>query len=414
MFLKRSYSKKAMNSLKEIIIDKIKRDGPVTFEAFMEMALYYPELGYYASSAAHIGKKGDFYTSPHLHSIFGAMIGTQLMEMWEFLGKPDTFHVVEMGAGLGYLCKDILDYLNRPANDPAQVKDRIDFQKSLTYIIVEPYPHLEEKQRTIIKDSLQHYQSAPLSKEKKESAADEQKVRWIKSLNELGTAITGCIVSNELLDAFPVHLVEMEGQLREIYIDTDGEELSEIKGSVSSDEIISYLNTFSIELKPGYRTEINLRIKNWLKAAASALSRGFILTIDYGYTAEEYYSDDRTNGTLLCYHKHLYNDNPYQHIGEQDITAHVNFSSVKMWGEEHGLKTVGYSAQGIYLISSGIDELIVELYANSPDYLSEVSKIKGLIMPQGMGESHSVMIQYKGDGLPVFKGFTMRNNAGSL
>jgi len=319
-----------------------------------------------------------------------------------------------MGAGLGYLCKDILDFLNTPSQDPVALKDKVNFQRSLTYVIVEPYIYLEDKQRTVIKDSLNNCPPTTMSKEGKESGTEGHKVRWVKSLSDLNKGITGCILSNELLDAFPVHLIQMEEQVREVYINADGEELIETIDAVSSEEIISYLNSLSIELRPGYRTEINLGIKKWLEAAASVLSSGFILTVDYGYSAREYYSDDRTKGTLLCYHKHLYNENPYQHIGEQDITAHVNFSSVKMWGEEYGLKTVGYSAQGIYLISSGIDELIVELYADSPDYLSEVSKIKGLIMPQGMGESHSIMIQYKGEGLPSLNGFAMRNSAGIL
>ncbi len=183
---------------------------------------------------------------------------------------------------------------------------------------------------------------------------------------------------------------------------------------MSSQEIVDYISQFSINLHPGYRTEINLRIRNWLEELNSILSTGFLLTIDYGYSSKEYYSEDRIKGTLLCYHRHLYNENPYQHIGEQDITAHVNFSSLKLWGDELGLKTIGYCSQGTFLAASGIDEVIIELYFHSADYLSEISKIKGLIMPQGMGESHSVMIQFKGDGLPELRGFSMRNLRGNL
>ena len=143
------------------------------------------------------------------------------------------------------------------------------------------------------------------------------------------------------------------------------------------------------------------------------MTEGFILTIDYGYTAEEYYDEERTKGTLLCYYKHQVNENPYENIGEQDITAHVNFSSLRKWGEEIGFKTIGYCPQGTFLISLGIDEAITELYSNSPDYESEILKIKGLILPHGMGESHKVMIQYKGERLPALRGFSMRNQINS-
>lgn len=397
-----------MNPLAKIIIDKINKEGPITFETFMDMALYYPGLGYYSSPNIEIGKKGDFYTSPHLHSIFGAMIGKQLMEMWETIGRPGVFHAVEMGAGLGYLCKDIFEYLRMPSNDTALRQNKIDFFESLRYVIIEPYLHFENKQRELLRDTLECPTLPLYSKEMM-----KDKITWINSLTGL-KSITGCIFSNELLDAFPVHVIEMEDELKEVYVNFDGSDFIEEKGKVSSDEIITCLTDFAVELQPDYRTEINLKIKDWLQNVSLVLSNGFVLTIDYGYPAKEYFSEERTSGTLLCYHKHLYNDNPYQHIGEQDITAHVNFSSVKKWGEDYGFKTVGYSPQGTYLISSGIDKLIVERYADSPDYLSEVSKIKGLIMPQGMGESHNILIQYRGEGSMELCGFSMRNNTGHL
>jgi SAM-dependent MidA family methyltransferase len=377
-----------MNPLEEIIIDKIKREGPIRFETFMDMALYYPELGYYSSGKTVIGRAGDFYTSPHLHPVFGAMLARQLMEMWMVMGKPSVFHAVETGAGAGYLCKDILDYLHEPSS-----RDKDDFLSALRYVIVEPYSHFEEKQREIVGD---------LSGD----------IIWIRSLKE--SQITGCIFSNELLDAFPVHLVEMEDELKEIYVDFNGKEFVEVKDKVSSPELTNYLKEFSAHIQEGYKTEINLRIKGWLEEAGAALSKGFLLTIDYGYSGQEYYSEERTKGTLLCYHKHQYNENPYRNIGEQDLTAHVNFSSLKKWGEELGLKTIGYCRQGVFLIASGIDEIITGFYADSPDYAFIVSKIKGLIFPQGMGESHNVIVQYKGDGSPELRGFSITNQKGNL
>ncbi|MDP3298018.1 MAG: SAM-dependent methyltransferase [Thermodesulfovibrionia bacterium] len=408
-----------MTPLEKIIIDKIKKQDLITFETFMDMALYYPGLGYYTSPDLKIGRKGDFYTSPHLHKIFGAMIGKQLEEMWEIIERPSVFHAVEIGAGAGYLCKDILDYL----------KTREIFQ-SLNYIIVEINPVMIEKQKELLSNPPNPPFIKVMTRRGGERGLLDEKVKWISSLRELNN-IRGCIFSNELLDAFPVHVVEIvnedypsptplpqregvRGRVKEIYVAFDGNKIIELKQDISSIDIINYIKEFSIDIPNGYRTEINLKIKDWLKEISEILHEGFVITIDYGYTAKEYYDEERSKGTLLCYHKHRMNENPYENIGKQDITAHVNFSSLKKWGEEIGFKTIGYCPQGTFLISLGIDEVITELYGNSLDYESEILKIKGLILPQGMGESHRVMIQYKGERLPTLRGFSMRNQINTL
>jgi len=375
-----------INPLKQKVIERIGREGPILFETFMEMALYEPNLGYYASDKLVIGKSGDYYTSPHLHFAFGATIGRQLEEMWEILGSPsevDTFQVVEIGAGAGYMCKDILSYLN----------NRV-FYKALTYVIVDPNPFIQQRQKTLLVNF-------------------SEKVQWVSSFRELAN-IKGCILSNELLDAFPVHLIEMEDELKEIYVTVDNDNFIEIKATLSTDALSDYLHEFSIELTNGYRTEINLMIKDWLRSINEVLSEGFILSVDYGYSARDYYSEERNRGTLLCYYRHQVNENPYINIGEQDITAHVNFSSLKKWGEDIGLKTIGFCKQGTFLVAIGIDKIIHELHENSPDYLFEVAKIKGLIFPGTMGESHKVLVQYKGGGFPKLKGFSVSNQADRL
>jgi SAM-dependent MidA family methyltransferase len=375
-----------MKPLDKIISQKILKEGSITFEKFMEMALYYPELGYYANPDVMIGTQGDFYTSPHLHPLFGAMIARQLVEMWEEMGRPAEFITVEIGAGAGYLSKDILDYLSRSSHD---------ILSALKHIIVEPFLHFKKRQKELLKDH-------------------DDRISWHESISKMPKEITGCIFSNELIDAFPVHLVEKDDELKEVFIDFNGEIFIELIQPVINADLISCIGAFSADLPSGYRTEINLRAQKWLDEAASVLSSGFLLTIDYGYSAKEYYSAERNRGTLLCYHKHSINENPCEHVGEQDITAHVNFSSLKIWGDELGLKTLGYTSQGAYLVASGMDEVITELYADSPDYGSEIKKIKGLIMPEGMGESHMVMIQYKGEGKPKLRGFDLRNQVGKL
>lgn len=404
-------------SLKQLIIEKIKAKGPITFETFMEMALYYPGLGYYVKDSAKIGRAGDFYTSSHLHPIFGAVLGRQMKEMWELLGSADPFEIVEMGAGMGYLAKDMLEYLKQSAirsqksegatgglslfTDEAKRSRRIgtvpdhekgNFFECVKYTIVELNPAMKAKQQALLEGF-------------------EDKVLWVSNLDEL-ESIRGCLLSNELLDALPVRLVEMDEELMEIYVDVGDDGLAEIK-MPCSDEIKDYFKAYSIVIARGYRTEVNLMLKVWLRDVSRMLKEGFVLTVDYGYPAYEYYSEERSRGTLLCYYQHQTNENPFQNIGEQDLTAHVNFSSLKKWGEEFGLKTVGYSSQGTYLISLGIDEVMKELYGDSPDPF-EVAKIKGLILPQGMGESHKVMIQYKGEGAPKLRGFAVRNQKGRL
>ncbi len=369
---------KTVNALEQKIIEKIRREGRITFERFMEVALYDPDFGYYTSHKTRIGREGDFYTSSHLHPAFGAMVGKQIEEMWKWLGRPEDFTIVEMGAGAGFVCRDMLDYLRGS-----------DFFRSLRYVIIELNPSLRNLQKGLL-------------------AGYAGIVKWFSSLREVGS-LTGCIFSNELLDAFPVHLVFMEEELKEIYVAVSDLKLREDAGPLSTDGISEYVTAFSLELKRGYRTEVNLRIKEWLQSIDAILAEGFVFTIDYGYTAREYYTEERDRGTLTCYYRHQLSEDPLQNIGEQDITAHVNFSSVSRWGEEIGLKTVGFCGQGAFLVSLGVDEEIKKKASGSKDSLFEIARMKKLILPQGMGESHMVMIQYKGDGFPDLRGFSVRN-----
>lgn len=377
-----------MNPLERKIADRIRTEGPIPFSVFMEMALYEPGLGYYASEETEIGKAGDFYTSQHVHSAFGVMIAEQLEEMWEILEKPSSFAVIEPGAGSGLTCLDILQHIER----------KKELFHSLTYLIVESNPAVRRKQRNLL-------------------ARYDSKVRWFDSLRDIQNC-KGCIFSNELLDAFPVHLIEMNDELTEIFVDARGRDdrivFREVRDLPSTGALTEYLNEFSLHLPRGYKTEVNLKIKEWLSASANVLTEGFILTIDYGYPAQEYYDSERNRGTLLCYHRHQTHENPYINIGKQDITAHVNFSSVKKWGENAGFSTLGFCNQGTYLVSLGIDQVIRELYNNSADYLFEVARIKRLIFPGTLGESHKVMVQYKGAGNPRLRGFSLKNQVGIL
>jgi len=387
-----------MNPLEQKIVQRITKGGPIPFEIFMDMALYDPEFGYYVSHAPRIGRQGDFYTSPHLHSVFGALIGKQITEMWQIMGRPEEFTIVEMGAGEGFICNDMLDYLGGEGDKGHGGEDRNErrrpetesaFYQTLRYVIVERNCLQRERQQELLKKY-------------------RDKIQWISDIRDAGR-ITGCICSNELLDAFPVHLIRMEDELKEIYVDHDGEVFTEKTGPLSTDAIARYFDHAALTLDAGYTTEFNLRIREWLSDVDAVLERGFILTVDYGYPAEEYYSEDRNRGTLMCYYRHQFHENPYEHIGEQDITAHVNFSSLKHWGEEKGIRVVGFCSQGTFLLALGIDEEIARLAETSKDYLFELGRVKKLFLPQGFGDSHKIMIQHKGIGIPTLKGFSIRN-----
>lgn len=372
-----------MTPLELKLIERIRRDGPITFEQFMDAALYDPDFGYYTSGIDRIGRAGDFYTSSHLHPSFGGMIGRQIEQMWEAMGRTSDFLLLEMGAGMGHVCKDMLE---RFRGSP--------FFDALTYMIIEASPQLRPSQEAL----LEEYSG---------------KVFWSDSVGDV-RGFTGCVFSNELLDAFPVHLVQMEEELREIYVDAGEYGLIETTGPLSRADLSDYFSDIQDKFERGYRTEANFRMKDWISSVDSVLQKGFVFTIDYGYTERDYYSEDRNRGTLMCYRGHNSNEDPLQFIGEQDLTAHVNFSALARWGEGLGFKTNGFCSQGNFLISMGIDEEIRLLAEKSDDYQFELNRIKKLFMPQGMGESHMVMVQQKGMDAPALRGFSFRNRLGLL
>ena len=370
-----------MTELERIIIQRIRAEGPISFEEFMELALYHPEQGYYMTAEERIGPEGDYYTSPHLHPLFGYTIGIQIEEMWETLGRPSEFSVVEIGAGRGYLAEGILGYFEKKG-----------LISETGYIIVERNPHQMKKQRHLL---------------------ERYPVKWVSTLKEL-SGMVGVIISNELLDALPVHLITFsEEGFKEILVNHSGDAFFEETAPLSN-ELMDYVSRYRIPRLQGYRTEVNLKIGDFLRDTRQSLDEGFVFTIDYGFPFWEYYAPERTRGTLLCYHKHRTVENPYTNIGSQDITAHVNFTYLHDEGKRQGFKNLGYTPQGTFLASLGIDRVLEEKLKADPLFIQEMPKIKGLLW--GMGESHKVMIQYRGnkEDLPVLKGFQLRNRIKTL
>ncbi|MCJ7663601.1 MAG: SAM-dependent methyltransferase [Desulfobacterales bacterium] len=352
--------------------------GPLPFARFMEHCLYHPRYGYYASGRGCRGREGDYYTSPTVHPIFGALMGTQLAQMWQVLGA-DAFEVVEMGGGEGYLCLDILDYLQH---------EEPQFYDLLRYCMVEVSPVMIERQRRLL-------------------ALHEATVAWYRPDEMAGRKIQGCFLSNELVDSFPVHRVVMEaGVLREIFVDLDTGGIKEVQGDPSTPELVAYFRRLGITLAEGQQAEVNLEALGWLQRVAQGLERGFVITIDYGYPAEELYSPLRPAGTLLCYQGHRAFSDPYARLGLQDMTAHVDFTSLIACGEGYGLELTGLVPQYRFLLALGILEQAAELGKDKGEgeALNERLIVKNLILPGGMGETFKVLIQHKGIAKPQLEG----------
>ncbi|MBD2144127.1 class I SAM-dependent methyltransferase [Sphaerospermopsis sp. FACHB-1194] len=378
----------------------------ITFAEYMDMVLYHPDQGYYSSNAVNIGfQGGDFFTSSSLCDDFGELLAVQFYQMWENLDRPKSFDLVEMGAGIGVLASQILNYLKINYSD---------FFDVIEYIIIEKSPSLRQEQQ----QKLQEFS-----------------VRWLNLEEITPNSIIGCFFSNELIDAFPVHQFTIaEGKLQEIYVTTSqdltpqppslqekgdnnnfphlvGEELGkksniefiEVVGEASTPQLAEYLQLVGIDIsqnayEEGYRSEINLAALDWLSIVADCLQRGYVLTIDYGYPASRYYHPRRSQGTLQCYYQHRHHNNPYINIGKQDITAHVDFTALEKWGKRCGLNQVGWTQQGLFLMALGLGERIAAL-SYQQQSISQLLKrreaLHQLISPEGLG-NFGVLVQSKG------------------
>jgi SAM-dependent MidA family methyltransferase len=360
--------------LKTFILAQIEEKGPIPFSQFMDWCLYHPTYGYYASERTKIGKDGDYYTSSCVHPLFGHLIAKQLLQMAGILGGV-VFDVIEMGGGRGFLCQDILDWSKR--NSPS-------FYERLRYHLIERAPHFQKEQ----KERLAIWEM-------------EGKVLWVPlEAFEAGKVQgEGCFLSNELVDAFPVHRVVLDhGRLKESYVIQQNGELAEQWGELSDPGIEHYLQSMGVVLREGQKAEVNLKALDWMEKIERCLKKGFVLTIDYGYPAEELYAPHRREGTLLCYHHHQTSDDPLERLGEQDMTSHVNFTSLIRKGEELGLHFTGLVPQYQFLMGLGLLQEMESLgrELSEVDGLNLRLTLKHLIEPEaGMGEVFKVLIQHK-------------------
>lgn len=393
----------------------IRSRGRITFAEFMRMALYEPGLGYYMTAPerpdrsdgagrsiglgglgglGRSGREGDYFTAPELHPLFGQMVGRQVMEMVVQLQRAapsNTIAIIEMGAGRGLMAEDILTVCaqHRPAR--------------LRYIVVETNPLLEHDQR------------ARLAR----FAGQDIPVQWCRTLEEVTPAdtaatvdkLTAIIVSNELVDAFPVHRVVMQGgRLLERYVAMEADRLVEQLDRPSTPALERYFERLAVRLPEGYQTEVNLESLDWMAKISGLLGAGFVLTIDYGHSAEERYAPVRREGTLACYAGHRRLERPYVRIGRQDLTTHVDFSALVRAGREAGLELTGFTDQTSFLLGLGAAEAMETRLAACDTIQREVelAAMKMLLASDGMGRAFKVLIQQKGVASPCLSGLTFR------
>ena len=316
-----------MSPLSELIRDHIRSQGPVSFCWFMEQALYHPEFGYYCSARKRIGRAGDYYTNVSVGKPYGEILAGQLDEMWQILGHPKPFSIVEQGAEDGLLAADILETL--------QTRYGTLFQSAL-YKIVEPMAQKREEQRARLE---------PLAR-----------VSWVEDLSKLEPTV-GAFFSNELLDAFPVHLVEfVKDEWRELFVQNADGGFEFLQSCDLRPELKQALR--GIQVPAPYRTEVNLAAREWIQTVAEKLSRGFLLIIDYGYPRAEYYSPERSEGTLTCYSAHRKSYNPLVRPGEIDITAHVDFTALGEAARTAGLRIAGFTDQHHFMVGAAESRLL--------------------------------------------------------
>jgi len=359
-----------------LIREEIATKGPITFARFMELALYAPDVGYYTSPRARVGRGGDFLTAPETHPIFGAALARQVADVWRLVGEPAPFHVREYGAGNGTLATAILDTL--ATDEPA-------LAAALRYEAVEINPQRRAEAAARARGSLEdpattgHHVAGIIALSPEEAAARPP-------------VAAGMVLANEFLDAFPVHrLVQTADGLREIRITASarGQAFTEAIGAPSTPAFAARLAAEGVTLATDQRVEIALGIDAWLAEVAAWLGRGVAIVIDYGANARDLYGPRRAAGTLMGYLDQQALDDPLAAVGRQDLTAHVDFTAVERAAESVGLEVVGRATQSEFLVNLGLQDLLARARSDPgqtmADYLALRSGIVRLLDPRHTG-----------------------------
>ncbi len=347
------------------ILKEITAEGSLTFARFMDLALYDPVVGYYASGRGKIGKRGDFFTNVSVGPVFGRILAGQFREMWFRLGRPSRFSLVEQGANDGQLAVDILSAMDKTT------------LPAIEYWIVEPFPILRRLQEQTLK-------------------AFGATVHWAKDMDDL-PVFDGVHLSNELVDALPFHLMRSSGQ-----------EWEELRVAAHEGRLVFEVgepeNHLADQVKAlpprnkGTLVELRPAAFAWIQSIASKLRTGFVLVIDYGFSREKLLSPYRTEGTFSCYRAHRRDARPLDEPGEKDITAHVDFTALAASGLDVGFRIEGYADQHHYLVGASQDLLKTLDRPPDPDSQKALRSLQTLLHPESMGTQYHYLACSKGVG----------------
>lgn len=369
-------------TVKELIYQQIKREGDLAFVDYMHQALYSPVLGYYSSGLQKFGAQGDFITAPERSPLFGFALANQCQQIIAILPHSKIF---EFGAGSGRLCVDILKRLQSLDALPDE------------YLILEVSGALRMRQQELIDRELPEYFT---------------KIRWLESWPE--EPFNGIVIANEVLDAMPVHRFKLMGnELQESYISLDAmENLCEVYKPTDNARLVDYITRSLPPQENLYISEANLFLEGWLQECYKMLTQGMVLLIDYGFPRHEYYHPDRDQGTLMCHYYHQAHTNVLAHPGEEDITAHVDFTHVAEAGRDAGFHVAGYCNQASFLLGNGLLDLLQSIQ-NERERFHQQQAVKQLVQEHEMGELFKVIALTKKVDIDLM-GFQLQDKRASL
>ncbi len=351
-----------VNPLDDLIRSRILLSGPMPFASFMGMALYHPQHGYYAKGTGRTGRGGDFFTSVSVGPVFGELMGGQFCEVWEQLKKPDAFTVLERGASDGAFARDVLTWARR---------ERTDFFRALVYRLDEPLPALERAQREML-------------------AALEDKLQW-----GVGEPVIGVFFANELLDAVPFRRIRWSGSgWRELLVTVeDAGNFTWVEGELRDYACLKRLAMLGTHFPAGYTTEIAPAVGTEVWTAGDSLKQGVLFFCDYGHTAPHYYNTSRHTGTLRCYRGHRAHEDPFDAIGETDITAHVDWSLAAQAAARCGCEVLAFLDQTRFLTGAA-EPALRGMEGKNPDAAAAkwLRQFQTLTHPSQLGRSFQVLM----------------------
>ncbi len=428
-------------SLRQTIEQEISDRGPIPFSRYMDLCLYHPEMGYYSRHAEQFGKAGDFYTSSDVHAVFGRLLARQFEEIWRVFDTPSAIEILELGPGRGLFAQDVLAWSEKKFPG---------FFNSVHYSLAERSSTLRDRLRSVLARFFASGTASSVSGNAAEKDSHRRLEPWFSdtSLPEntgriadlaasghagpagayarsyeandsfysstekirggttsvlpddaideraLGPDVPVIVFANEFFDAFPVEVVSRHGALR---IAAEQGRFVETWVTPSPEEL-EFLDRHGVRPEAGERVEVPLLAQHYMARLAASIRKGVVIAVDYGYTRQEQLSG-RHRGTLMAYRNHSAVADPYQAPGEQDLTAHVNFTALRAAAEENGMQVQPLLTQSQFLMGVGESNQFADAFEDCivPQERAKVAlQLKHLVTPAGMGESFHVLLAAKG------------------